>query len=243
MKLIKGLAISATVAMTAGFAAVAPAAAGDYSGDFMIKAGVSGVLPNSDFEGLNLNGVPLPAFAGDIAEVDDSWVPSLTLTYFATKNIGVELFCCFAQHGIEAKGALANALVNDELGETMIFPPILTLQYHFDSFSGIKPYVGAGVQFIHFFDEGSELAGNDLEIDSAWGFSLQAGVDFELGSGWYAGADVRYTWLDTTATFTNTVNGNQLSTDLDLDPLIVSAHVGYRFDLFGRRAAPMEPLK
>lgn len=239
MTMFKYSGMAAAAAMALAAFTTAPASAGDYSGDFMIKAGVSGVLPNSEFDGLNLNGGPF--LAGDIAEVDDSWVPSLTLTYFVNKNIGVELFCCFAQHGIEAKGALAAAGFG-EIGETMIFPPILTLQYHFDPISGIKPYIGAGVQFIHFFDEGSEIGG-DLEIDTAFGFSLQGGVDVELGGGWYAGADVRYTWLDTEATIRNVPGVGDLQTDFDLDPLIVSAHVGYRFNLFNRHSAVMEPLK
>ena len=239
MKLIKCYALALIVGFCATSGAVLPSAAGDYNGNFMVKAGVTGVLPNSEFDGLSLNGAPF--LSGDIAEVDDSWVPSLTLTYFINKNIGVELFCCFAQHGVEAKGALAGAGFKD-LGETMIFPPILSLQYHFDGVRGIKPYVGAGVQFIHFFDTESEIGGS-LDIDSAFGFSLQGGVDVELGGGWYAGADVRYTWLETEATFTNVPGLGRLDTDLDLDPLLVSAHVGYRFDLFGRRTAAIEPLK
>lgn len=231
--------LAAAFAATAAFGTATPGVAGDYNGNFMVKAGVSGVLPNSDFEGITAGGVPVPGLGGDIADVDDSWVPSLTLTYFVNKNIGVELFCCFAQHGIEGKGPLAGV----ELGETTIFPPILSLQYHFDGIRGIKPYIGAGVQFIHFFDESSEIGGS-LDIDSAWGFSLQGGVDFELGSGWYAGADVRYTWLDSEATYSNVPGLGRFSTDFDLDPLIVSAHVGYRFDLFGRREmAPVETLK
>lgn len=236
MKLIRRIAAAAALTIAATATAATPSLAGDYSGDFMIKAGVSGVLPNPEFDGLTLNGAPF--LAGDIADVDNSWVPSLTLTYFATKNIGVELFCCFAQHGIEGKGALAGV----ELGETMIFPPILSLQYHFDGIKGIKPYVGAGVQFIHFFDEEPEAIGRSLEIDSAWGFSLQGGVDVELGGGLYAGADVRYTWLDTTATI-GLGPGAQLQTDFDLDPLIVSAHVGYRFNLFNRSTPTYEPMK
>ena len=47
-------------------------------------------------------------------------------------------------HGMGFAGALAAAGFGD-LGETMIFPPILSLQYHFDGIRGIKPYVGAGV--------------------------------------------------------------------------------------------------
>ncbi|MBU1211023.1 MAG: outer membrane beta-barrel protein [Alphaproteobacteria bacterium] len=234
---LRPLAVSAATLLAIAIGTTTPSAAGDYSGDFMIKAGVSGVLPNSKFDGLSLNGTPF--LAGDIAEVDDSWVPSLTLTYFVNKNIGVELFCCFAQHGVEGKGPV---LGGADLGETTIFPPILSLQYHFDGIKGIKPYIGAGVQFIHFFDESSEIGGN-LEIDSAFGFSLQGGVDVELGSGWYAGADVRYTWLDTEATFTNVPGLGRLETDFDLDPLIVSAHVGYRFNLFNREPAPYEALK
>jgi len=234
---LRTLTLAVATSMAALIGAGTAASAGDYNGDFMIKAGVSGVLPNSEFDGLSIVGGP--TIPGDIAEVDDSWVPSLTLTYFVNKNIGVELFCCFAQHGIEGKGALAGF---GYLGETTIFPPILSLQYHFDGIRGIKPYVGAGVQFIHFFDEGSEIGGN-LEIDSAFGFSVQGGVDVELGSGWYAGADVRYTWLDTEATFTNVPGLGRLETDLDLDPLIVSAHVGYRFNLFNRAAAVYEPMK
>ena len=239
MKVMSSYALALTVALGATFGLAEKSTAGEYSGDFMVKAGVTGVLPNSEFDGLSLNGAPL--IGGDIAEVDDSWVPSLTLTYFVNKNIGVELFCCFAQHGIEAKGPLAAAGFGD-LGETMIFPPILSLQYHFDGVRGIKPYVGAGVQFIHFFDTESEIGGS-LDIDSAFGFSLQAGLDFELGRGWYAGADVRYTWLDSEATFTNVPGLGTLTTDFDLDPLLVSAHVGYRFNLFGRRTAAIEPLK
>ena len=52
----------------------------------------------------------------------------------------------------------------------------MTLQYHFDDMGGFKPYVGAGVQYIHFFDENSNLGGS-LDIDDAFGFALQAGVD------------------------------------------------------------------
>ncbi|MCH9806910.1 MAG: outer membrane beta-barrel protein [Alphaproteobacteria bacterium] len=237
MSILKSIAAAAALAAAATITAASPSLAGDYNGDFMIKAGVTGVLPNSEFDGINLNGVPVPGLGGDIAEVDDSWVPSLTLTYFVNKNIGVELFCCFAQHGIEGKGPLAGV----ELGETMIFPPILSLQYHFDGIKGIKPYVGAGVQYIHFFDESPEAIGTSLDIDSAFGFSLQGGFDVELGGGLYAGADVRYTWLDSEATI-GLGGGNQLTTDFDLDPLLVSAHVGYRFNLFNRRTA-MEPLK
>ena len=84
-------------------------------------------------------------------------------------------------------------------------------------------------------------AGNPkIKLDHAWGFALQAGVDVELGKGWYLNADVKKVWLDTNADW-----GNGVTAKVNVDPLIVSAGLGYRFnfsDLFGGRAAPA-PLK
>lgn len=95
---------------------------------------------------------------------------------------------------------------------------------------GFKPYVGAGVQYIHFFDEGSNIGGK-LDIDDAFGFALQAGVDVTLGDGWYLNADVKKIWIDTDVTWTNTGLGTLHADNVDIDPWIISAGVGYRFNL------------
>ena len=115
----------------------------------------------------------------------------------------------------------------------------MTLQYHFDDMGGFKPYVGAGVQYIAFFNEGSNIGGS-LDIDNAFGFALQAGVDVSLGDGWYLNADVKKIWLDTELTWTDSVAGT-VRADVDIDPWIISAGVGYRFnlaDLLGGGSAP-----
>ena len=36
----------------------------------------------------------------------------------------------------------------------------------------------------------------DVEVDDALGFTLQAGVDIEIGQGWYLNADVKKTWIE-----------------------------------------------
>ena len=66
-----------------------------------------------------------------------------------------------------------------------------------------SPTSGAGVQWIHFFNEGSRQARTrrSVEFDDAFGFTLQAGVDSQLGGGWYLNADVKKTWLDTEVTW------------------------------------------
>ena len=79
------------------------------------------------------------------------------------------------------------------VGDTWIFPPAVTLQYHFDPMHGFKPYAGVGFQYINFFDTNSNDLGGSMHIDDAVGFTLPAGVDVELGSGWYLNADVKKT--------------------------------------------------
>lgn len=226
---------SGTLALLVAFAWAGPATAGDPNGNFMVRVLGAVVDPDTDIGAIRLNGTAIP---GADAEVDTEVIPAATLTYFFNKNVAVELFCCFANIGVDAKGSLAQAGFG-KLGTSWIFPPVVTLQYHFDGMGGFKPYVGAGVQYIAFFDEGSNIGGN-LDIDNAFGFALQAGVDVSLGDGWYLNADVKKIWLDTDVTW-DLGGGNRIQADVDLDPWIISAGVGYRFnlsDLFGRRSAP-----
>jgi outer membrane protein len=227
--------ISAAI-VAAGMAMAPPAAAGDNNGDFMVRVLATGVLPDTSAGAISVNGAP--AFPADSYEVSDELIPALTLSYFLNKNLALELFCCFAKHDIDGQGALAGV----DVGDTWIFPPALTLQYHFDPMGGFKPYVGVGAQYIHFFDTSSNDLGGTMDIDDALGFTLQAGVDVELGRGWYLNADVKKTWLETSWTIDN---GAAITGSFDLDPWIVSAGLGYRFnlaDIFGRRVEPA-PLK
>jgi outer membrane protein len=99
----------------------------------------------------------------------------------------------------------------------------------------VRPYVGAGVQWLHYFDSDSDLRGglagfDNVDFRDSWGPVLQGGVDYELGGGWTLGLDVKYAWLDTRITWRDDA-GNAIATRHDLDPLIVTANVGYRFNL------------
>ncbi len=208
-----------------------PALAGDEHGNFMIRGLVTGVLPDTDAS-VFAGGARIP---GANADVSDEVIPATTLTYFFNDNFAVELICCFAKHEVEGTGAIAGL---GEIADTWIFPPALTAQYHFNSGGQFKPYVGAGLQYIAFFDEGvgqNRLGASKVSIDDAVGFTLQAGLDISVGNGWYINADVKKTWLDTEVRWA----GTGVRADVDLDPLIVSAGFGYRFnlsDIFGHGA-------
>lgn len=214
-----------------------PAAAGSDDGDFMVRVLGTVVDPQTDAT-VRAGGAVIP---GANADVSTEVIPALTLSYFFNKNLAVELFCCFAKHQIDGKGSIANL---GEIADTWIFPPALTLQYHFTGMGAWQPYVGAGVQYINFFDTGTgdnALGAQKVTIDDAWGFTLQAGLDVSIGHGWSLNADVKKTWLDTTVTWRNNaaLGGLNVVGDASLDPWIFSAGLGYRFnlgDIFGHRA-------
>lgn len=212
--------------------------AGDNNGNFLVRLQGTQVITQDDAKSIKLDGTELRP--GQDATVSDEFIPTLTLTYFATKNVAVELFCCFAKFGVDGKGTVLGPL--GEIAETWAFPPILTLQYHFDPIMGIKPYVGAGVQFIHYFNSkpGDALVGS-VDVKDSWGLALQAGLDYQLGGGWYANVDVKKVWLDTQVTWKNPLgDGRNIVADVDVDPLSISAGLGYRFnldDLFGSRSS------
>jgi len=206
--------------MLAATVGATPAFAGSQTGNFMVRLQGTVVAPDSSAD-VSVAGVLQPTWD---AEVSTEVIPTLTLTYFLNKNLALELFCCFAKHDAEGKGGI-NGL---DLGDFWIFPPALTLQYHFDEMGAFKPYVGAGVQYIHFFSEGdSGLGGAQIELDDAFGFTLQAGVDVSIGGGWYLNADVKKTWLDTDASW----RGTPVTASVDVDPWIYSVGLGYRFNL------------
>jgi len=211
----------------------------DSNGNFQAKLGITGVLTDDDTKSLTAGGAPV---AGAFAETNDTVIPSLTLTYYLNKNFAVELFCCFDKVNVEAKGTLSGL---GDIASTWIFPPILTVQYHFDGLGAIKPYVGVGAEWVHYFDSKSKIAGDTVDFDDSFGFALQGGVDYDLGQGWSLGLDVKKVWEDTKITWTGTaLGGAPVVAKHDIDPLFVTANLGYRFnlsDLFGSREAV--PLK
>lgn len=197
----------------------------------MIRALVTGVQPETDAT-VTAGGARIP---GANADVSNEIIPATTLTYFFTDNLAVELFCCFAKLDIDGKGSIAGL---GQIADTWIFPPALTAQYHFTGMGAWKPYVGVGLQYIAFFDEGTgrnALGATSVGIDDALGLTLQAGLDVDIGNGWYLNGDVKKTFMDTKIRW----NDTGVRAKADLDPWIFSAGLGYRFnlsDVFGHSA-------
>lgn len=160
---------------------------------------------------------------GAQVNISDAIVPELDFTYFFSKNLAVELILGTTKHDVEveAEGDIA------DLGHVWLLPPTLSLQYHF--YAGkIKPYVGAGVNYTFFYgiDEGNLVEG--MDYDNAFGFAIQAGVDYDLNEKWFINVDFKKLFLSTDVEV-NTGEG-VLDVEVDIDPLIIGVGVGYRLN-------------
>jgi outer membrane protein len=213
-------------ALLAGIVMALPAQAGDSNGNMQVKVGVTGLIFDDETTSTDVAGLG--------AEVNDTVIPTLMLNYYLTNNWSVELFCCFAQLNVNA----VSGPIPGKLASTWVFPPMLTAQYHFDGMGAFRPYLGAGIQYIHYFDSSSNIGGS-VDFKDSWGFVLQAGADVDLGNGWSLGFDAKKVWEDTKLTYSLPAYAEH-----DLDPWVLTANLGYRFnlsDIFGAREAV--PLK
>lgn len=177
------------------------------AGDWMVRVRGLGVIPQ---ESSNIN-------IADKVKVDNTYVPEVDLTYFFTPNIAVEAIAATTKHEVTTKGG-ANA------GSAWLLPPTVTLQYHVNELNWIKPYVGAGVNYTHFYDAKGGALGDATYSDS-FGPALQAGFDVPLGGNWYANADVKKLWIHTTAKFA----GGAVRSNVDIDPVLAGVGIGYKF--------------
>ncbi len=193
--------------LVVGAFAAAPVTAHE-AGDWLLKAGVTHIDPKSD------NGTVADGTVH--LDVGSSTRPSFSLTYMATRNVGIELLGAFPfKHDIGAKG-LGN------IGSTKHLPPTLSLQWHFLPDAQVQPYVGVGLNYTTFFSTKSSLG--DLELEDSWGLAAQLGVDVKLTERWFMNADVRYIDISSKVK----LNGQHIG-KTRIDPWVATVGVGYRF--------------
>lgn len=195
------------VAAAAAVVAVSPAANAYEKGDWLVRVGVGNVDPKSD--------------NGNIASVESGTALVFNGTYFFTPNLGFEILAATPfSHDIEL------AADGTKVGEAKHLPPTFSLQYHFDTESQFKPYVGLGVNYTLFFDEETTgpLAGTSLKLDDSVGLAAQLGADFDVTERMFVNFDVRWMDIDTDAE----IDGAALE-EVEIDPLVYSLTVGWEF--------------
>jgi outer membrane protein len=75
------------------------------------------------------------------------------------------------------------------------------------------------------FFEGQDKNGFTVDLEDGFGYALQAGADVAITGPWTLNLDVKKVWFDTTAT----VNGGALTSDVNIDPWVVSVGFGRKF--------------
>jgi outer membrane protein len=99
-------------------------------GPWLIRARAVGLdMTNKDSTSLGLS-------------VNNKTIPEVDVSYFINKNVAVELVLTVPQ-----KQTVNSSVMAADIGTFKHLPPTVTLQYHFDNFSGYTPYVGAGVNY------------------------------------------------------------------------------------------------
>ncbi len=208
--------------LMAGVAVVAlsaPAMAKDLGDDgvwskerFQIRGRMIGVLPDSGGH-TSIGGTP---------DAENSVVPEVDFTYFFTENIAAELIVATSPHDISLNDSNSGDL---DLGDTMILPPTLTLQYHFTPDNKFSPYIGAGLNYTYPYNEDEGNDTNSLDVDGSFGVALQAGMDIWMNDHWGWNIDVKKLWVDVDAS----VNSGAITGEVKLDPWIVGTGISYRF--------------
>lgn len=214
--------------LAAAAAFTSPALAGNPDGRWQVKLLGTGLLVDGKITKVEKDIVGLPA--GSQTDINDNFVPTVAVEYYATPNVSIETICCLTQHHASGAGALpASAGIVDHV---MILPATITLKYHLDA-GPIKPYIGVGPSVFFFIDErpGAVAAtfSNRVHLDNKVGLALQTGVDIPLNqSGMGVSLDAKKYFMNTKAHFFN-AGTEVLTTEHKLDPWVLSGGVYLRF--------------
>lgn len=203
------------------------------AGDWLARVGLGYVSPDTDSGDLVVGDTRLDGYQIDVG---NNTRPIVELTYMATDHIGFEVLASWPfEHDIDGAGVLDGA---GKLGETKHLPPTLSLQYHFMPGAAFRPYAGVGLNYTIFFSEDatSTLDGalggpSSLSIDDSFGVALQLGADFDISDTMFLNLNLRYIQIEADAKIkTQTPDGEVVSRiKADIDPMVVSAAVGFRF--------------
>ncbi|MGE3645333.1 MAG: OmpW family protein [Beijerinckiaceae bacterium] len=200
--------------------AVAPAPVETFN-PWMIRVRAIGVLPQSSAT-VSAFGAPI---AGAGLKVSNSIVPEVDISYFFTPNWAVEAICCLTPHRIKATGTIAGL---GRVGSTLVFPPTVMFQYHFTGLGALKPYIGLGVNYTHYFRNSAGPAFANLRIRDSFGVAAQIGFDYMIDRHWGINVDVKRIMMQPNASVT-LLPAVPVTAKVKIDPWIVGAGVTYRF--------------
>ena len=192
---------------------------------WFVRLGPTLIEPNddsNDVEGIANTGV----------RVNNDVTLGFTIGYMLTSKYAIELLGVTpSKHDLRGKDGIS-AL--GKIADVDVFPPTLSLQYHFKGTSKFHPYIGAGINYTHFPDESvsssleTALGGDTkLDIDDSWGLAAHVGMDYSLNDNWFFNTAVWYIDIDADASLKT--NGVTRDVDIDIDPWVLFTGIGRKF--------------
>lgn len=162
-----------------------------------------------------------PSDPGNGLRVDGDPAPTISATWHATDNFGVELWGAADKfnHRVRADGAGKVGTVDQQ-------PVALSAQWHFGQPDNVfRPFVGLGYYQSNFSHETIGGDGAHVGLDTAKGAIGTVGLDYNINSTWFARTDLRYMRSRPDVR----VAGQGTGQVLELDPWVVGVGVGARF--------------
>lgn len=202
-------------------ALVSPSVFAHKQGDFVLRVGAASVVPNDSSDKI--------LGSQEELKVDSNTQLGLTFGYMFTDNISLELLAATPfSHDIST-----DLLGLGDIADTKHLPPTLMVQYYFgEPQSKFRPYVGAGLNYTIFFDEGfnnkaKNVGLTDLKLDDSFGLAANVGVDYMINDQWFLNASAWYASIETEATYK--FGGAKQKTDVKINPWVFMISGGYKF--------------
>jgi outer membrane protein len=160
---------------------------------------------------------------GDLAGIRASTTrnmrPSVSVEYLMTSSWSIEALAALPfRHDVRLDGERA-------VGVRQL-PPVVGINYRFLAGHTVSPFLGAGINYTHFFNAKGHnaLNGEHVELNDSWGVAWHGGVDVALDERWMLTVDAR--WIDIDSHVK--VGGTGVGT-AHIDPWVYGVSVGYRF--------------
>lgn len=113
-----------------------------------------------------------------------------------------------------------------KVGEVTYAPAALSVEYHFDTGTRLRPYVGVGAVFVYIL-KSKESTVDNLDADNAFGSLIKAGLEYPLTDRVGLFVDVQKMFIETTAK--GNLMGAPVKADITLNPFITHAGVMFKF--------------
>jgi outer membrane protein len=164
------------------------------------------------------------AIPGAAVDVDPRYTGVIEVGRFVGSAFSVNITA-----GLPVKqkiGASGSISAIGQLGRMTYGPAAATLLWHPLRNTAVRPYVGAGVAYMHVFDA-NDSAVRALHVDNDIGPAVQGGVEVSAAPAWGVFVDAKKAFLRTDAT--GSLGGAPVLAHLRLDPLVLHTGIAFRF--------------